>query len=101
MLAGLEPPLDLSTKLFGQDVSIPFFACPTAGNRMFHTEGEMAVARAAAHHNSLYCLSSIATTPIPAIADILPPDHPKLFQVCFSSSYRQCHPAPYKVVWLP
>ena len=25
-------------------VSLPFFACPTAGNRMFHTEGELATA---------------------------------------------------------
>ena len=26
-------------------VSLPFFACPTAGNRMFHTEGELATAK--------------------------------------------------------
>ena len=55
VLAGLEPPLDLSTTLFGKkvtdfwspctQVSLPFFACPTAGNRMFHTEGETATAR--------------------------------------------------------
>jgi len=38
-LAGLEPPLDLSTTIFGEYVSVPFFGCPTAGNRMFHTDG--------------------------------------------------------------
>ena len=38
VLAGLEPPLDLSTTVFGHKVDIPFFACPTAGNRMFHTK---------------------------------------------------------------
>lgn len=81
VLAGLEPPLDLSTTLFGKKVSLPFFACPTAGNRMFHTEGETATARAALHHNSVYCLSSISTTGIPDISAILPEDHPKLFQV--------------------
>jgi len=41
VLAGLSPPLDLSTKVFGKDVKLPFFGCPTAGNRMFHTEGEV------------------------------------------------------------
>ena len=81
VLAGLQPPLDLSTKIFGRQVSIPFFACPTAGNRMFHTEGEAAVARAALHHDSVYCLSSISTTGIPEVSTILPPSHPKLFQV--------------------
>ena len=39
ILAGIKPPLDLSTKIFGQDVKLPFFGCPTAGNRMFHWEG--------------------------------------------------------------
>jgi len=81
VLSGLEPPLDLSTTLFGQKVSIPFFACPTAGNRMFHNEGEVAVARAAAHHNSVYCLSSISTTPIHEISNVLSAEHPKLFQL--------------------
>merc|ERR1712002_12496 len=38
VLSGLEPPLDLRTKIFGDDVNIPFFACPTAGNKMFHME---------------------------------------------------------------
>jgi len=81
VLAGLEPPLDLSTKIFGHDVSIPFFTCPTAGNKMFHNEGETAVAKAAAKYNSLYCLSSLSTTTIEEISSILPPEHPKLFQI--------------------
>ena len=36
IMSGLKPPLDLSTKIFGQDVSLPFFGCLTAGNRLFH-----------------------------------------------------------------
>ena len=32
-------------------------------------------------NNSVYCLSSLATTSVDDIAKILPPDHPKLFQV--------------------
>ena len=48
---------------------------------MFHHEGESAVARAAAKYNSLYCLSSLSTTTIEEISAILPPEHPKLFQI--------------------
>lgn len=33
-LAGLKPPLDLSTTIFGENVSLPFFGCPTAGEKM-------------------------------------------------------------------
>ena len=69
-LAGLQPPLDLSTKIFGEHVSLPFFGCPTAGNRMFHTEGEAAAAKAAEHHGTMYCLSSLATTGIPEIGSM-------------------------------
>ncbi|KAG8461515.1 hypothetical protein KFE25_001119 [Diacronema lutheri] len=79
VLSGLQPPLDLSTKVFGCDVKLPFFACPTAGNRMFHHEGESAAAAAAAHHGTLYGLSSLGTTSIPDIAKICP--GPKVFQL--------------------
>ena len=48
---------------------------------MFHHEGELGVARAAAKYNSLYCLSSLATSTIEEISEILEPDHPKLFQI--------------------
>ena len=79
ILSGLKPPLDLSTKIFGQDVKLPFFGCPTAGNRMFHWEGETAAARAAQHHGTLYGLSSLATTGIKEIGQLT--DGPKVFQL--------------------
>lgn len=79
ILAGIKPPLDLRTKIFGRDVNLPFFACPTAGNRMFHWEGEAAAARAAKHHGSLYGLSSLATTGITEISKIA--TGPKVFQL--------------------
>jgi isopentenyl diphosphate isomerase/L-lactate dehydrogenase-like FMN-dependent dehydrogenase len=79
ILSGLKPPLDLSTKIFGCDVKLPFFGCPTAGNRMFHWEGETAAARAAQHHGSLYGLSSLATTGITEIGEIH--NGPKVFQL--------------------
>jgi len=53
ILSGLKPPLDLSTKIFGMDVDLPFFGCPTAGNRMFHWEGEAAAAKASEKFGTL------------------------------------------------
>jgi len=70
VLSGLKPPLDLSTKIFGKDVKLPFFTCPTAGNRMFHTDGETATAKAAQNHGTLYGLSSLATTSITDIGKV-------------------------------
>ena len=79
VLSGLSPPLDLSTTVFGKKVSLPFFTCPTAGNRMFHTDGEAAVARAAQRHGIAYGLSSLCTTPIGDIVKFH--SGPKVFQL--------------------
>lgn len=79
VLAGIKPPLDLSTTIFGCDVSLPFFGCPTAGNRMFHWEGETAAAKAAMNHGTLYGLSSLATTGIKEIGELH--KGPKVFQL--------------------
>jgi len=79
VLSGIKPPLDLRTKIFGCDVDLPFFGCPTAGNRMFHWEGEAAAARASEHHGTLYGLSSLATTGIEEIGKIH--NGPKVFQL--------------------
>ena len=46
---------------------------------MFHWEGEAAAARAAAHHGTLYGLSSLATTGITEVGQIY--DGPKVFQL--------------------
>eukprot|EP00088_Acartia_fossae_P016889 TRINITY_DN1951_c0_g1_i2.p1 TRINITY_DN1951_c0_g1~~TRINITY_DN1951_c0_g1_i2.p1 ORF type:complete len:434 (+),score=24.96 TRINITY_DN1951_c0_g1_i2:67-1368(+) len=81
VLAGLSPPLDLSTKLFGSKVDIPFFASPSAGNRMFHHEGELAVAEVSKTNNSVYCLSTVSTTSFEQISQVLDHQHPKVFQV--------------------
>uniref|UniRef100_A0A6U9YWH2 FMN hydroxy acid dehydrogenase domain-containing protein n=1 Tax=Pseudo-nitzschia australis TaxID=44445 RepID=A0A6U9YWH2_9STRA len=79
ILSGLKPPLDLSTKIFGMDVDLPFFGCPTAGNRMFHWEGEAAAAKASEKFGTLYGLSSLATTGIEEIGNIH--SGPKVFQL--------------------
>ena len=89
VLAGNSPEtMDLSTTLFGKQVDLPFFGCPTAGNKMFHIEGETAAARAAVHHSTAYALSSLSTTSFHDISRITNPADevqstkiPKIFQL--------------------
>ena len=79
VLAGLKPPLDLSTTIMGHQVDIPFFPCPTAGNCMFHHEGEVGAARAARKHGAMYAMSCLSTSGFQEIATAYP--GPKIFQL--------------------
>ncbi len=71
--------LDLSTRVLGQDLKLPFFISPTATSRLFHHEGERAVAAAAHKRGIAYSLSTIGSTSIEDVAAINP--GPKFFQV--------------------
>lgn len=55
---------DLKVDLFGKTYDSPIFICPTGGHKMFHQEGEIAVARAAKAKNGLQILSTVASTSI-------------------------------------
>ena len=56
--------VDLSMELFGQTWRSPVVLAPTASNKAFHDDGELAVARAARRGNHLQILSTVATTSI-------------------------------------
>lgn len=56
--------LDLGMELFGRTYANPIVIAPTASNRAFHEDGELAVARAARTGNHLQMLSTVATTSI-------------------------------------
>ncbi len=78
VLAGVAT-IDTSTTVLGQKMALPFFASPAAGNRLFHHEGETAVAREAARAGIVYCLSTLASTSIEDIAAVS--DGPRWFQL--------------------
>ena len=67
------------TNLFGQAVDWPLMLSPTGLNRMFHPQAELAVARAAARHGLLYCLSTLGTTRLERLAEAF--GGPKVFQI--------------------
>lgn len=71
--------MDLSVNVLGQDIEWPVFCSPTAMGRLFHHEGELAVARAAHEHKTIYSLSSLATTDIEEVGQSTP--GPKCFQL--------------------
>jgi isopentenyl diphosphate isomerase/L-lactate dehydrogenase-like FMN-dependent dehydrogenase len=56
--------LDLRMELFGQTYPSPIVLAPTASNRAFHEDGELAVARAARKGDHLQVLSTVATVSI-------------------------------------
>lgn len=71
--------IDLSTAILGAKMRAPFFIGPTAATRLFHTDGERAVAKAAHAAGVAYSLSTIGSTTIENVADVCP--GPKFFQV--------------------
>ena len=63
VLRGVEN-VDLSTTIFGKKIDLPFYCSPTALQRVFHHEGENAVAAAADKYRTLFGVSSLGTVSI-------------------------------------
>ncbi|MDQ3158330.1 MAG: mycofactocin biosynthesis FMN-dependent deaminase MftD [Actinomycetota bacterium] len=66
-VAGLAAERDLSTRVMGQDISMPVIMSPT-GVQAVHPDGELAVARAAAARGTAIGLSSFASKPVEDVA---------------------------------
>ncbi len=71
--------VDLQTTLFGKTVDWPVMISPTGASKLFHGDGEPAVARAAARYGMVYSLSTLGTTSIEDAASAT--DGPKLYQL--------------------
>ena len=53
--------VDLSVTVMGQKLALPVYCSPTARQRLFHHDGERAVAAAAGRHGTLFGVSSLGT----------------------------------------
>ncbi|MEM1312933.1 MAG: alpha-hydroxy acid oxidase [Pseudomonadota bacterium] len=53
--------VDLSVTVMGQRLEMPVYCSPTALQRLFHHDGERAVAAAAAAHGTMFGVSSLGT----------------------------------------
>jgi L-lactate dehydrogenase (cytochrome) len=80
VLAGVEN-VDMSVEVMGQKLDMPIYCAPTALQRLFHHEGERAVARAATKYGTMFGVSSLATVTVEEIEKLAP--GPKMFQFYF------------------
>jgi L-lactate dehydrogenase (cytochrome) len=71
--------IDLSTTLLGKTIPMPLALSPTGFGRISDSQGELAVARAAARMGLPYTLSTLGTRSIEEVAQVS--DGPKWFQV--------------------
>ncbi len=78
VLAGVED-VDLSVSVLGQKLDLPLFMAPTAMQRLFHDDGEFALARAAEKYGTMFGVSTIGTRSIEELGAFT--DAPKLFQI--------------------
>ena len=72
--------VDLTTTILGRPASAPLVFAPTGFTRMMHTEGEPAVARVAARVGIPYALSTMGTTSVEGLAEVVP-DGRRWFQL--------------------
>lgn len=78
VLAGVDS-VDLSTTVLGRRLEMPLFMSPTAMQRLFHDDGERAIARAAEQLGTMFGVSTIGTRSIEELGALT--DAPKLFQI--------------------
>ncbi|MEZ7276944.1 alpha-hydroxy acid oxidase [Pseudoalteromonas sp. 68 DY56-GL68] len=73
--------VDLSTEVMGQKLKLPIYCSPTALQRLFHHQGEHAVAGAAEKFGTLFGVSSLGTVSMEKIAKDF--DIPQVYQFYF------------------
>ena len=73
--------IDMSVEVMGAKLDMPLFCSPTALQRLFHHEGERAVARAAEKFGTLFGVSSLGTVSLAEIGTLI--STPKMFQFYF------------------
>ena len=78
ILRGVEE-VDLSVTLMGKKINLPLFFSPTALQRLFHHQGELAVGKVAEKFGTFFGISSLAKVSIEEIAKNY--SSPKMFQL--------------------
>ena len=78
VLTGVDN-IDMSTTVMGQKLEMPLYFAPTALQRLFHHDGEIAVGKAAEKLGTMFGISSLGTASIEEISKLI--STPKLFQL--------------------
>ena len=77
VLAGVSE-IDTSVEVMGIKMDLPLFCSPTALQRIFHYDGERAVAKAAEKYGTIFGVSSLGTVSLKEIGETI--STPKMFQ---------------------
>ena len=80
VLRGVET-LDISVSVMGQRLAMPVYCSPTALQRLFHHQGERAVAAAAAKFGTMFGVSSLGTVSLEELRKAY--DTPQVYQFYF------------------
>lgn len=80
VLRGVQQ-VDLSVTAMGQKLALPFYCSPTALQRLFHHDGERAVAAAAAKYGTMFGVSSLGTVSLEELRKAY--DTPQVYQFYF------------------
>jgi 4-hydroxymandelate oxidase len=80
--------VDMRVELFGTTYDSPIFTCPTGGEKSFHPDGELGVARAAKAHGTLQILSTSTSTGVEDVNKAL--GRPVWYQLYAPSSWEAC-----------
>src|SRR5258708_31646508 len=80
--------VDMRVELFGTIYTSPIFLCPTGGEKSFHPDGELAVARAAKARGALQFLSTSTSTGVEEVNEAL--GRPVWYQLYAPSSWDAC-----------
>ena len=80
VLAGVNE-IDMSVTVMGQKLAMPIYCSPTALQRLFHHQGERAVAAAAAKYGTLFGVSSLGTVSLEEVRR--KHDTPQVYQFYF------------------
>jgi len=73
--------IDLSVTVMGQTLALPVYCSPTALQRLFHHDGERAVAAAAAGFGTMFGVSSLGTVSLEELRRAYP--NPQVYQFYF------------------
>jgi len=80
VLRGVET-VDISVTVMGQKLAMPVYCSPTALQRLFHHDGERAVAAAAAKYGTMFGVSSLGTVSLEELRKAH--DTPQVYQFYF------------------
>ncbi|TJV03232.1 MAG: alpha-hydroxy-acid oxidizing protein [Mesorhizobium sp.] len=73
--------IDMSVTVMGQKLAMPFYCSPTALQRLFHHQGERAVAKAAAKYGTMFGVSTLGTVSLEEVRRIS--SSPQMYQFYF------------------